>query len=153
MTHFRRRVFGLVTVTGVLVVGAAGSAEAAAIGDCTVEAATPTPVKIAQAGHKHAYGRAQVRCATAQVLDLQMFLWGDDPVRDDRVASGYGQFAIPAAQVLTLEPKIQTGAEGCNEDIGGDELYSKVRARLRKPDGTYTGWTLWERGRTVRYSC
>ncbi len=152
-----KRGFGLMCVT-LAFLGGVSTAEAATIGDCTVEALTPTPVRVTQSGTKTANGRASLVCTQAHTsngnhVELDIHLYGEDPISDDLQVPGKNNvFVMPGvSQVLTA--KINTGAQSCNEDRpGADELYSRVRARIHT-NGVPSAWSAWDRGRTVRYNC
>jgi hypothetical protein len=161
-----RRLCGLLAVVSVATVGtlaAAGPAGAVTVGDCTIQALTPTSVILNYRGEKSAHGQASVSCASKNYVSLEIYLYGDDPVSDDRLDPG-GAFLSPAEARKIYKPVVPLRGDPvkpyighhCNEDKPGrDELYSKVRARLYSGPGgkPISGWTPWVKSKTVTYDC
>jgi hypothetical protein len=166
------RGLGVVVAAGVFALTAAPPAEALTFGPCTITALTPTPVAIDRTGRKVAAGRASIRCSPSRPVQLDIALYGEDPLLDDSQDHDYprGIFG-PELQTLSgmkmcsnpPDPTqyICSDQGDCDEDIGADELYSRVRARFYvdrrpgavPPDLVFTAWSAWTRGPTVTYTC
>jgi hypothetical protein len=167
MVSYAMRRLCLVLAAGALTLGAVPPAEASVtLGPCTVAAITPTPVALAPNGKKLAYARASARCTTTRQLQLELALYGDDPLIDDQRGWYYQWPTVgPTPQTVGSvrmcsnpgeAPHPCTGDISCDEDIGADELYSRVRARLRVAGSNppvYGLWTAWTNGPTVTYYC
>jgi hypothetical protein len=153
----------LVAATGALTLGAATPAEGAVtVGDCTITALRPTPVVLNEAGTKVAAGRASARCATNRELGFDLVLYGEDPLRDDLVDRAVAFRKVGSTTQTVEQLGLTTGllntTNDCNEDIGADELYSKVRARIltgynEQTQAVWGAWSAWTRGPTVTYTC
>jgi hypothetical protein len=156
----------MIAAAGALAVTAAQPAEASVtLGPCTVTAITPTPVAVAPNGTKVAWARASAHCTASRQMQLELALYGDDLLSDDLENESF--------QRETFGPQLQTVGRvlmcsnpgetptpcsygSCDEDIGADELYSRVRARLRVAGSNppaYGLWTAWTNGPTVTYYC
>jgi hypothetical protein len=158
-----------VIAAGALAVAAAQPAEASVtLGPCTVTAITPTPVVMAPNGKKLAYGRASARCTASRQMQFEIHLYGDDPLIDDERGWHYAWATVgPTLQTVSAYRECGTagvpasfgpcsGDISCDEDIGADELYSRVRARLQVAGSNppvYGLWTAWTNGPTVTYYC
>jgi hypothetical protein len=168
MVSYVVRGLGMIAAAGALAVTAAQPAEASVtLGPCTVTAITPTPVAVAPNGKKLAYGRASARCTASRQMQLDIALYGDDLLSDDNIDLGFSYFPTVGPTLQTVgrvrmcsnPPAPATPCSGdisCDEDIGADELYSRVRARLRVAGSNppaYGLWTAWTNGPTVTYYC
>jgi hypothetical protein len=148
----------LLSMVGALTLATVGPAGASTIGDCTVEAAAPAPVKLTDSGRKKSAARAEINCATTHKVEVELLLYGDDPFFDDLVDRGSAGATVmpkPGLDYLAVDhtaffsPRISN----CNEDRpGDDELYSKVRAKIQT-NGVWSGWSSRDVGRTVKYNC
>ena len=166
MVRYVFRGLGMIATAGALALAAAQPAEASVtLGPCTVTGITPTPVAVASNGAKVAWARASARCTTSRQLQLELDLYGDDPLRDD-LMNGSGQRLTVGPQLQTVGRVLLCSNPGetptpssygvCNEDIGADELYSRVRARMQVAGSNppvYGLWTAWTNGPTVTYYC
>lgn len=136
---------------------AAPSAEATtAMGDCTFTALSPSPVVVTDVGRKVSVARASVRCATTHYVDVGLYLYGDDPVFDDLTETVIeNNVAVgPVPKTLGEVKRNWQLYHGCNEDLGNDELYSRIRVRIRASfNGPASAWSGWDRGTTVTYYC
>jgi len=159
---------GPIAAAAALALTVAAPAEASVtLGNCTVTAITPTPVAVAPNGKKVAWARASARCTTSRELQLQLALYGDDLLSDDLMNTSYPSLTVgPTLQ--TVGRVLMCGTAGhpesfapcsygsCDEDIGADELYSRVRARFKIAGSNppaYGLWSAWTNGPTVTYYC
>jgi hypothetical protein len=169
MASYVVRGLGVIAAAGAIAVSAAQPAEASVtLGPCTVTALTPTPIVVAGNGKKLAAGRASARCTFSRQLYIETRLYGDDLLIDDVIYSGVPFHEITVGPTLQTVGRVRmcsnpgeapapcTGDISCDEDIGADELYSRVRARLRVAGSNppvYGLWTAWTNGPTVTYYC
>ena len=156
-----------------LALGAVEPSEAATTGDCNVQAANPTK----EAGRTRvAFPTAVISCTTRHRVEIELQLWGDDPVYDDRMSWSvlvYGPNTPLCAgdrvgdkfdcvkRTVTAEPgrRVEVVGSGggygipCDEDIEGrDEVYSRIRARIAD-QGSATAWTRWTSGPNLNTYC
>jgi len=167
MASYAIRGLGVIAAGASFALSTASPAEASVtLGPCTVTAITPTPVAVAPNGKKLAYARASARCTASREMQLQLALYGDDLLRDDE-RGWYYQWPTVGPTLQTVgsvrmcsnpgeAPHPCTGDISCDEDIGADELYSRIRARLKVAGSNppvYGLWTAWTNGPTVTYYC
>jgi hypothetical protein len=89
------------------------------------------------------------------------FLYGDDLVFDEVVdhwtpRQTFGPTTVTLGEAPTGPDTPFHYTRGCDEDIGADELYTRVRARFYTgiaPNLVFSAWSAWDRGPTVTYSC
>jgi hypothetical protein len=169
MAGYVMRALCLVVAAGALTLSAVPPAEAAiTLGPCTITALTPTPVALTPTGKKLAAARASARCTLSRQVNIETRLYGDDLLSDDLIHSGVPFHWItvgPTPQIVGSVRMCSTPGESpapcsgdisCDEDIGADELYSRVRARFfvgTSPNYVYSAWSAWANGPTVTYSC
>jgi len=166
MASYVFRGLGVIAAAGALALTVVPPAEASVtLGPCTVTAITPTPVAVAANGTKVAWARASVRCTTSRQMQLELALYGEDPLIDDLQNRTFQRVTV-GPQLQTVGRVLMCSNPGetptpcsygtCNEDIGADELYSRVRARLQVAGSNppaYGLWSAWTRGPTVTYYC
>ena len=157
MASYVMRRLCLVVAVGALTLSVVPPAKATVtLGDCTVTALYPSPVVVTDVGRKVSVARGSVRCATAHYVDIALYLYGEDPIFDDLVEPmTWNNNAVGPVSKSFGEVKHNWQLyRGCNEDIGSDELYSRVRIRIRTTfNGPASAWSAWDRGRTVTYDC
>jgi hypothetical protein len=159
----RRRLALVALVASGMALSAPAVTHGATNGDCRVDAQPPLAPKVypESRGRRISLARATVTCATPHHVKVELWLVGEDPASDDYLDAVGTQFAYPrpgstgAAVVLTLPRwSYLDNPDNCNEDWGGDELYSWARIRLRVEGPEYwSPWSAWDRSRTVTYSC
>jgi hypothetical protein len=162
MASYVIRALGVLAAAGFFALGAAPSADASVtVGDCTITALPPSDVALSFNGTKQVAARASFRCAMQRRLQYEIYLYGDDPVFDNRILSaddGVSRWFVVGNTTIEVGKVNTAVGYRCNEDIGEDELYSKVRARLNLPGGlnvagVYTAWSAWDRGPNGIYDC
>jgi len=166
MASYFIRSLGPIAAAAALALTVAAPAEASVtLGNCTVTAITPTPVAVAPNGTKVAWARASARCTTTRELQLQLALYGDDLLSDDLMNTSYPSLTVgPTLQTVGRilmcsnpgEAPTPCSYGSCDEDLGADELYSRVRARFKIAGSNppaYGLWSAWTNGPTVTYSC
>lgn len=154
---------GVLSVALVLGSVSAAPAEAAPFGSgCTVEAASPAPVRLNDFGKKVTHGRATVACPVASTVEVQYALYGEDPLSDDVVQRVRTEpvnlvdrraYNVPRRSMDNPNDNYVDYQPSCNEDSPGrDELYSRARARI-VTNGVASAWSPWDKGRTLSYDC
>ncbi len=134
------------TLATLFVLASPGTAGATGVGACTVRGIQPAPVQLDAGGRRVSAGRGTFSCSSARVLNVEVQLWADDALNDDRLVHSTGVFTVSSPKT------IRSPFVPCNEDLGGDELYSKVRARIYS-DGAFSAWSAWDRSITYSFSC
>jgi hypothetical protein len=162
MAGYVIRGLGVIAAAGVFMLSAAPPAGATTtLGPCMITALKPTPVAFRFNGTKVASGQASVRCSPPRQVWLQLFLYGDDLVFDEVVdhwtpRQTFGPTTVTLGEAPTGPDTPFHYTRGCDEDIGADELYTRVRARFYTgiaPNLVFSAWSAWDRGPTVTYSC
>jgi len=157
MASYVARALGAIATAGVFVLSGASPSDASVtMGDCTITALSPSPVVVTDVGRKVSVARASVRCTTAHYVDVALYLYGDDPVFDDLTETviEHNVAVGPVSRTLGEVKRNWQLYRGCNEDVGNDELYSRVKIRIRTVfNGPASAWSAWERGATVTYYC
>jgi hypothetical protein len=123
-------------------------AGASTIGVCAVDGTNPAAVVLSSNGVKVSRGMGQARCNSVRTTQICVELYGDDAAFDNRLAS-----YCNTSNTGTVLRRFWTAQVGCNEDIGGDELYSRARLRYYLGDGQWTGFSSWDYSATVNVSC
>lgn len=130
-----------------LVGGLSTAADATtAVGNCSVTSQTPAAIRLAANGQRFSAARTSSTCSTYRPVRVEVQLWGADLASNDYLGGytfwndgdGRGSF-------------VGNGAY-CNEDVGGDEIFSRSRVGVPLGNGQYA-WSSWDRGPTVNVSC